>query len=87
VGCTETFTNVPGTISNGQTVCVRHSTSAEFSKSTVTTLTVGDASATFTSTTRAEPTSGGGGDGGGGGATGALELLIGLLLLSRRRTA
>jgi VWFA-related protein len=80
VGCTDTFTSDPGTISNGETVCVRHATSTEFSTSTVTTLTVGDGSATFTSTTR-EPSSG------GGGATGALELLIGLWLLRRRRTA
>jgi uncharacterized protein (TIGR03382 family) len=79
IGCNDVFTNTPGTISNGQTVCVRHTTSTEFSTSTVTTLTVGDGSATFTSTTR-EPSSG------GGGATGALELLIGLWLLRRRRT-
>jgi VWFA-related protein len=80
VGCNGTFTSDPGTISNGQTVCVRHATSTEFSATTVTTLTVGRASATFTSTTRSEPSAG------GGGATGALELLIGLLLLRRRRT-
>ena len=85
VGCTGTFTGTAGTISNGQTVCVRHDTSTAFSTSTVSTLTVGDVSATFTSTTLAEPTSGGGG--GGGGATGALELLIGLCLLRRRRKA
>jgi VWFA-related protein len=79
IGCNDVFTNTPGTISNGQFVCVRNTTSTEFSTSTVTTLTVGDGSATFTSTTR-EPSSG------GGGATGALELLIGLWLLRRRRT-
>jgi VWFA-related protein len=77
IGCNGSFTNSPGTISNGQTVCVRHSTSAEFSATKVTTVAVGGASATFTTTTRSEPS-------GGGGATGALELLIGLLLLRRR---
>lgn len=81
IGCNDVFTNTSGTISNGQTVCVSHTTSTEFSTSKVTTLTVGDGSATFTTTTRAEPASG------GGGATGALELLIGLWLLKRRRTA
>lgn len=81
VGCNGTFTGSPGTISNGQTVCVRHTTSTQYSASTVTTVSVGDGSATFTSTTRAEPSSG------GGGATGALELLVGLWLLRRRRTA
>ncbi len=80
IGCNGTFTSAPGTISNGQTVCARHTTSAQYSATTTTTLRVGDGSGTFTSTTRAEPSSG------GGGATGALELLIGLLLLRRRRS-
>jgi VWFA-related protein len=80
IGCNGTFTNTPGTISNGQTVCVSHTTSAEFSGTNMTTLRVGGASATFTTTTRSESESSG-----GGGATGALELLIGLLLLRRRR--
>ncbi len=57
VGCNGTFTSDPGTISNGQTVCVRHTTSTAFSATSVTTLTVGDASATFTTTTRSEPSS------------------------------
>lgn len=78
IGCNGTFTNGPGTITNGQTVCVRHTTSTEFSATKVTTLKVGGASATFTTTTRSESS-------GGGGATGALELLIGLLLLRRRQ--
>jgi VWFA-related protein len=79
IGCNGVFTNAPGSISNGQTVCVSHTTSTDFSTSKVTTLTVGDGSATFTSTTRTEPSSG------GGGAAGALELLVGLWLLRRRR--
>jgi hypothetical protein len=77
IGCNGTFTNSPGTIGNGQTVCVRHTTSTEFSATTVTALKVGDASATFTTTTRSESS-------GGGGATGALEVLFSLLLLRRR---
>lgn len=80
IGCNGTFTNSPGTITNGQTVCVRHTTSTEFSGTKVTTLKVGGASATFTTTTRSESS-------GGGEATGALELLIGLLLLRRPQHA
>ena len=89
IGCGDgtTFTNVVGTIEDGDTVCVRHSTSTEFSTSKTTTLTVGGASATFTTTTRAQGGGGGGGGGGGnggGGATGVLELLLGLALLRFR---
>jgi VWFA-related protein len=86
IGCTDTFTQAPGTIANGQEVCVRHQSSAEFSTSHTTTLTIGGVAATFTTTTRAEG-SGGGGGGGGGGATGLLELLLalGALFFARRR--
>jgi len=83
IGCNGTFTGSPGTISNGETVCVRHSTATEFSATHTTTLTVGGASATFTTTTR--PESSGSESSGGGGAIGALELLVGLLLLRRRQ--
>jgi uncharacterized protein (TIGR03382 family) len=78
IGCNDNFTSSPGTISNGQTVCVRHATSDEYATTTMTTLKVGNVTATFASTTRSEPS-------GGGGATGALELLVGLWLLRRRR--
>lgn len=83
VGCSGTFTNQPGTISNNQTVCIRQTSSQSFSTSRVSTLTVGGVSATFTTTTRAEGNGGGGG--GGGGATGALEMLLGLAALFARR--
>jgi hypothetical protein len=89
IGCAEgAFTVDPGTIENGQTVCVRHQSSSEFSTPKTTTLTVGGFAATFTTTTRADGGGGGGGDG-GGGVTGLLELLLGLggLLLARRRIA
>lgn len=87
IGCTATTTEQPGTIEDGDTVCVSHQTSAEFSTSKTSTLTIGGIAGTFTSTTRAEDASGGGG--GGGGATGLLELLLGLgvFLLARRRLA
>jgi hypothetical protein len=83
IGCNGTFTGTSGTISNGQTVCVRHTSSAAASTANTTTLTIGGVSGAFTSTTRAA--SGGGGGGGGGGATGGLELLAGLALLFARR--
>jgi hypothetical protein len=83
IGCTDTFTADPGTISNNDTVCVRQNSSNSNSTSRVTTLTIGGVAGTFTTTTRAA--SGGGGGGGGGGATGGLELLAGLAALFARR--
>ncbi|MGH8129949.1 MAG: VWA domain-containing protein [Steroidobacteraceae bacterium] len=80
-GAGSTFTSADGTIADFQTICVRHTTSAQFSTEKVTTLTVGGVSGTFTTTTRAEGNSGGG----GGGATGAVELLLGLAALFARR--
>jgi VWFA-related protein len=84
IGCTDaTFTRDPGTINDGDTVCVRHNASAAPTTTNTTTLTIGGVSGTFTSTTRA--VGGGGGGGGGGGATGELELLAGLAALFARR--
>jgi len=86
IGCTDIFTNDPATIESGDTVCVRQQSSAEFSTSKSSTLTVGGFAATFTTTTRAQ--GGGGGGGGGGGALGIIALLgLGTLLLGRRRLA
>jgi hypothetical protein len=87
IGCGTTFTSAGGSISNGQTVCVRHTASAAFSTAIQTTLTVGGVSATFTSTTRAAPPTPR--RGGGGGAMGLWELFLGLtaLFVARRRQA
>jgi VWFA-related protein len=82
IGCDGSFTRDPGTINNGETVCVRHKASTATSTSNTTTLTIGGVSGTFTTTTRADT---GGGGGGGGGATGGLELLAGLAALFARR--
>ena len=79
VACTGIYTSGAGTISNGQTVCVRHTSDAAFNTAHVTTLTVGGVSATFTSTTQAEAAAS------GGGATGLPELLLGLAALAARR--
>ncbi len=51
VGCTSTYISTASTISNGQDVCVRHTSSASPATDTVTTLTAGGVSGTFTSTT------------------------------------
>lgn len=87
IGCAGVFTSNTSTISNGQTVCVRHTASSAFSTTTeLTILRVGGVSATFTSTTRAAapPSSQGGG---GGGVIGLATLIPMLMLLWRRRSA
>lgn len=58
IGCTASFTSAAGSINNGQTVCLRHTASANADTPTTTTLTVGGVSGSFTSRTRAA--SGGG---------------------------
>lgn len=45
-----------GTVTNGQTVAVRHTSSSSFNTATNTTLTIGGVSDTFTSTTRSPDT-------------------------------
>ena len=56
IGCGATFSSAASLISNGQTVCVRHSASASSTTQTTTTLTVGGVSGTFTSTTASSGT-------------------------------
>ncbi|MGQ0700516.1 MAG: carbohydrate binding domain-containing protein [Panacagrimonas sp.] len=51
LGCTSSFVDIVGTITNGQTVCVRHTAAAAAGAGINTTLTVGGVSDTFTSTT------------------------------------
>jgi hypothetical protein len=51
VGCTASFISTASTINNGQAVCVRHTSAATPATNTVTTLTIGGVSGTFTSTT------------------------------------
>jgi len=66
IGCASTFTSVAATISEGDTLCVRHTSSAAFSTQTQTDVTVGTNTVSFVSTTKAappppEPSSSGGG--------------------------
>ena len=49
------YTSAAGTISAGQTVTVRHTSSASYGTATTTTLTIGGVSGTFTSVTIAKP--------------------------------
>ena len=87
IGCDNNgFTRDPGTIENGETVCLQQNASQEPSTSKTTTLTVGGVAETFTTTTRAQ--GGGGGGGGGGGVSGLLEVLLlglGAAFFGRRR--
>lgn len=87
IGCAAGFTTAAGMITAGQTVCVRHTSSALNGTATSTTLTVGGVSDSFTSTTVVAD---GGGDSGGGGGGGAVDwwllgLLAGLPACQRRR--
>ncbi len=57
IGCTSDYVTTAGTIQNGQRVCVRHTSAAAASTDTVSTLSIGGVSASFTSnTTGAAPT-------------------------------
>ncbi|HZP11092.1 MAG TPA: GEVED domain-containing protein [Nevskiaceae bacterium] len=55
IGCTATFTNAPGTISPGQSVCVRVKSAATRSTATFVTLTIGGVSGSFVVTTIPPP--------------------------------
>ena len=55
VGCTGTFTSRAGTISPGQSVCVRQTASASGGTTVTTTLTIGGVSGKFESTTAGQP--------------------------------
>ncbi|MBN8280094.1 MAG: hypothetical protein J0M16_05770, partial [Gammaproteobacteria bacterium] len=55
LGCAGSFVATPGSVNNGQTVCVRHTSAATAGAVTSTTLTVGGVSDTFSSTTAAAP--------------------------------
>ncbi len=84
IGCTGTFSNAVGIITNGQTVCLRHNAASSYSTTVSTTLTIGGVTDTFSSTTSADP--GGGGGGGGGGSISLAALLLwGLARLRARR--
>ena len=53
IGCdSAAFTSQPGTVANGQSVCVRHTAAATEETATNTTLSIGGVSDTFTSITR-----------------------------------
>ncbi|MDO9453790.1 MAG: choice-of-anchor U domain-containing protein [Stagnimonas sp.] len=51
IGCTQSFTDAAGSITNGQTVCVQHTAAATGAGTVQTVLNVGGVMATFSSTT------------------------------------
>ncbi len=51
IGCSGSFTSGPGTVADGQKLCVRHVSASAFSTTTRTTVFVGNAAADFASTT------------------------------------
>ena len=55
VGCTGAFSTAVASITEGQRVCVRHTSAARASVTTTTMLTIGGVSAEFKSTTAASP--------------------------------
>lgn len=55
IGCVEPYVTTAGTVSSGDLVCVRHTSSANLATAVSTTLTIGGVSDTFTSTTRTQP--------------------------------
>jgi alpha-tubulin suppressor-like RCC1 family protein len=57
IGCNGGFTAAAGSITNGQSVCVRHQASGDYATGVTTTLTIGGVSADFVSTTLAQPVS------------------------------
>lgn len=79
------FTSDPGTVSNGQSVRVRHTSSADYSTATHTALTVGGEADAFTSTTVAAPTPDEGDGGGGSLGLPLIAGLAGLFALRQRR--
>ncbi len=51
IGCTAAFTSAPGSISPGQSVCLRHTASSTPGTTVTTTLAIGGVAGTFSSTT------------------------------------
>ena len=82
------FVSTDGTVNNGDSITLRHTSASAAVTSVNTILTIGGTSDTFTSTTAAAAIGGGGGGGGGGGSLGGgMLLLMTLPLLWRRQLA
>lgn len=75
-----TFVSTDGTVNNGDSITLRHTSASAASTSVNTILTIGGVSDTFTSTTAAAA-----GGGGGGALSWPALLLMGLPLLRHRR--
>ena len=76
------YTAAAGTVNNGDTVTVQHTSASTNSASVTTTLTIGGVNGTFTSTTLSAGLPGGGGS---NSADGLMLGLLGLVALGRLR--
>ncbi|MGQ0503167.1 MAG: FG-GAP-like repeat-containing protein [Panacagrimonas sp.] len=56
IGCSASFVTAASTISNGQTVCLRHTASSAVSTLVTTSLNIGGVTGSFSSTTTSDPT-------------------------------
>ena len=74
INCGPTYTSAAGTVTDGQAVCLRHTSSGMGSTGTTTTLTIGGVSDGFVTTTVADPPKKRGG--------GSLDVLLLLALLA-----
>ena len=61
INASGTFVSIAGTVSNGDTVRARHTSSGSYLTAVNTVVTIGGVSDTFTSTTRTEPAGASGG--------------------------
>ncbi len=55
IGCTAIFTSTASTVTSGDTLCLRHTSSENYITQTNTVVTIGDATFTFDSMTMADP--------------------------------
>ena len=86
LGCDGTFSTAVVQIDDGQSFCLRHTSSNSFSSSTTTNVTVGTYSTSFVSTTKAAPPPPPGSSSGGGGGLPPI-LLLSLILGALYRRA
>jgi serine protease len=79
------YTTEPGYIAPGGSVCVRHTTAADYATDTATTLSIGGVQGSFVTTTEAAPPSSGGGGGGALAWWWLLVLALGMATAQRRQ--
>ena len=88
INCDEnSFTAAQGTIENGESFCVKHTSSSSYSTRVTTTVNIGEGSASFSSTTLANPNSGSntGSSSGNSDSSGSMFWFLPLLLIGLTR--